>query len=207
MARHHEVAEIAAPTGLEAFFNGKAPKLRGLGAPAIQARKLLGIICARQIDSDLALKSSRLVEELALCNELAFVGGWHSPAEKGAFRILSSRGAPLVFCLAKALDHVVLSQDLDRRVSQGQVLLLTHCSSRARRISRQASLRRNQVVAGLADAVVFLSAPAESASWRLATSALRHGKPVFAPDHRINKEILSCGALPATFERIRAALA
>lgn len=206
MARQYEVAEIAAPKGLEAFFNGKAPKLWSLGAPAMLARRLLGIIGARQIDSDLALKSLRLVEELALFNELAFVGGWHSPSEKGAFRILSSQGAPVVFCLAKSLDKLALSEDLDRRVSQGQVLLLTHCGLKAKRISRQASLRRNQVVAGLAGAVLFLSAPAESASLRLATSALRHGKPVFAPDHPINKELLSCGALPATAQSLRDAL-
>lgn len=206
MVQEYEISEIAAPKGLESFFNGKLPQLWSLGAPSILTRKLLGIISARRTDADLALKSSRLLEELTLVNELAFVGGWHSPLEKEVFRILSARGAQLVFCVAKTLNKVAVSAELDRRVSQRQVLLLTRCGPKAKRISRDASLRRNELVAGLAAALLVLSAPAESASLALARLVLDRGKPVLTPEHPINNDLLASGALPATLENVRATL-
>jgi len=206
MIRNSEVSEIDPPTGLARFFRSKPPKLWGAGDPAILSRQLVGIISARQIDSDLALKSSQLLKELTLLNELAFVGGWHSPLEEEAFHILLAQTATIVSCVPKSLNRVVLSADLEGRVGQGQILLLTHCSPRAKRISREASIRRNDLVRGLAAALVVLSAPAGSASLALAKSALRRGQPVFTPDHRMNRDLLACGALAATIENIRAAL-
>jgi predicted Rossmann fold nucleotide-binding protein DprA/Smf involved in DNA uptake len=201
-----DVFEVSPPAHLARSFGGKAPKLWGAGNRAILSRRLLGIISARQIDSDLALKNAQLLKELAFLNELAFVGGWHSPLEEEAFRILLAQMAPIVFCVPKALNRVVLSDDLERRVNQGQILLLTHCSPRAKRISRDASVRRNQLVSSLAAALLVLSAPAGSASLTLAKSALSCGQPVFTPEHRMNRDLLVCGAFPATFERLRAAL-
>jgi predicted Rossmann fold nucleotide-binding protein DprA/Smf involved in DNA uptake len=167
---------------------------------------LLGIVSARQIDSDLALKSSQLIRELAPLSDLAFVGGWHSPLEEETLRILLGQTATVVFCVSKALNRFALSTDLDRRLRDGQILLLTHCSPKAKRISREASIRRNELVVGLAAALLILSAAAGSASLALAKSGLRRGKPVFTPEHRMNRDLLNCGALPATFENIQAAL-
>jgi predicted Rossmann fold nucleotide-binding protein DprA/Smf involved in DNA uptake len=206
MIPNSEVSEIDPPADLARFFRGKPPKLWGVGDPAILSRRLLGVISARQIDSDLALKSSQLLKELASLDELAFVGGWHSPLEEEAFHILAARMAPIVFCVSKALNRVVLSDDLESRVRRGQILLLTHCSPKAKRISRDASIRRNELLRGLVAGLLVLSAPAGSASLTLAKSGLRHGQPVFTPDHRMNKDLLACGVLPATFENVRAAL-
>jgi len=201
-----DIFEITPQADPAQSFGAKAPRLWAAGDAAILNRRLLGIVSARQIDSDLALKNAQLLKELAFLNELAFVGGWHSPLEEEALRILSAQMAPVVFCVPKALDKVVLSADLERRVGQGRILLLTHCSPRAKRISRDASIRRNQLVKSLATALLVLSAPTGSATFTLAKSALRCGQPVFTPDHRINTDLLMCGAFPATFERLRAAL-
>ena len=204
--QRYEISEIGSPTSLSPFFNGKPPKLWRLGEAAILNRRLLGIISARQIDSDLALASSQILRQLASLKEVAFVGGWHSPLEEEALHILLAQTAPIVFCIPKALTRFVLSVDVENRVGQGQALLLTHCSPKAKRISRDASIRRNQLVVGLATALLVLSAPAGSASLSFAKSALRHGKPVLTAEHRINKELLGCNALPATLDNIRAAL-
>jgi predicted Rossmann fold nucleotide-binding protein DprA/Smf involved in DNA uptake len=96
--------------------------------------------------------------------------------------------------------------ELGSRVSQGEALLLTHCSPKAKRVSRDASIRRNELVVGLATTLLVLSAPAGSASLKLAKTALRQGKPVLTPEHRMNKELLATRALPATFENIQISL-
>jgi predicted Rossmann fold nucleotide-binding protein DprA/Smf involved in DNA uptake len=206
MVTSQEILEINPLTGLKSFFQGKPPKLWGLGNPAILDCRLLGIISARQIDSDLALKSSQLLKQLAFLKEVSFIGGWHSPLEAEALRILSVQPVPIVFCVPKGLNQFAPPVEVKNRINRGQALLLTHCSPKAKRISRDASIRRNELVVESAETLLVLSAPAGSASLKLARSAVRQGKPVFTLDHRLNKELLASGASPATLEKIEEAL-
>jgi predicted Rossmann fold nucleotide-binding protein DprA/Smf involved in DNA uptake len=62
------------------------------------------------------------------------------------------------------------------------------------------------LVAGLADALLVLSAPPGSATLKLAKAVLRQGKAVFTPDHHTNQELLGCDALPATLQNIQTVL-
>jgi predicted Rossmann fold nucleotide-binding protein DprA/Smf involved in DNA uptake len=206
MVQASEILKISPPGGLESVFRGKPPPLWGFGDPAILNDRLLGVISARQIDSDLALKSSQLLRQLASSREVAFVGGWHSPLEEEALHILLAGSVPIIFCTPKALNRCVLPPGFEKRLSHGQALLLTHCSPKARRISRNAAIRRNQLVMGLASALLVLSAPGGSATLSLAKAALRHGKPVLTIEHRVNKELLASEVLPATFDNIQTAL-
>jgi DNA processing protein len=190
------------PAGLERFFDNKPPKLWHMGDPSILNDRLLGIISARSIQPDLALKTSELLRQLLSVNT-AFVSGWHSPLEEEALRILLTGSARIIFCTAKSLDKFKPSPEIKEFVDQGRALLLTHCSPKAKRISRDASLRRNQLVAGLAKALLVLSAPGRSASFKLAQAAINLGKPVFTPEHRINDALMASGALPATAQNIQ----
>jgi predicted Rossmann fold nucleotide-binding protein DprA/Smf involved in DNA uptake len=206
MVQDSEILEISPPIGLGAFFNGRPPKLWCSGEQAILNGKLLGIISAREMDSDLAAKSAELLEQLTSLKDVSFIGGWHSPLEKEALRLLSGNSAQIIICIAKSLQRFVPPVEIENRVRQSQALLLTHCSPKAKRISREASLRRNELVMGLARAVLVLSAPEGSSSLQLAKSALHYGKPVLTLEHGLNKELLESGALPATLEDIQRAL-
>jgi predicted Rossmann fold nucleotide-binding protein DprA/Smf involved in DNA uptake len=206
VVRASEVREIEAPANLRSFFNGKPPRLWCRGDLTILNHTLLGIISARQVDSDLASECSQLLKQLVFLKDVSFVGGWHSPLEEEALRVLIAQEASIVFCVSKSLDRFVPSIELGSRVSQGQALLLTHCSPKAKRITRDASIRCNQLVVELAKALLVLSAPEGSASLNLARSALRQGKSVHTLEHRLNKELLTAGAVPATSDTIRKAL-
>ena len=138
--------------------------------------------------------------------DVSFVGGWHSPLEEEALRVLLAQEASIIFCVSKGLDRFIPSIEVGSRVSQGQALLLTHCSPKAKRITRDASMRRNQLVVELAKALLILSAPEGSASLNLARSALRQGKTVHTLEHRLNKDLLIAGAVPATLDTIKGAL-
>jgi len=206
MVQGSEISDIKPPAGLESFFRGREPRLWGVGNPDILSSRRLGIISARQSDSDLALISSQLLKQLASLNDMTFVGGWHSPLEKEALHILLAETVPMVFCVPKALNRFRLTIDVENHVRQGHALLLTHCSPKVKRISRDASIRRNHLIIGLATALLVLSAPPGSVSLDLAKWALRSGRPVLTPEHRMNKELLECDGLPATFDNIRAML-
>ena len=138
--------------------------------------------------------------------DVSFVGGWHSPLEEEALRVLLAQEASIIFCVSKGLDRFIPSTEVASRVSQGEALLLTHCSPKAKRITRDASMRRNQLVVELAKALLILSAPEGSASLNLARSALRQGKTVHTLEHRLNKDLLIAGAVPATLDTIKEAL-
>ena len=88
-------------------------------------------------------------------------------------------------------------------MGEGELLLLTHCSPRAKRISRDASLRRNLMVAAVCEGLLVLAAPAGSRSLKLAQKAINVGRPVFTLKHRMNDGLLSSGALPATAKNIQ----
>lgn len=205
MVQESEILQISPPIGLESFFNGKPPKLWCSGEQRLLNGPLLGIISAREFDTELASKSAELLGQLARLKDVSFISGWHSPLEREALRILSGRSAQIVFCVAKSLNRFVPPAEIDNQLRQGQALLLTHCTPKAKRISREASLRCNQLVAGLARALLVLSAPKGSSSLEIARAALRCGKPALTVEDPINKELLACGALPASLENIQGA--
>jgi predicted Rossmann fold nucleotide-binding protein DprA/Smf involved in DNA uptake len=206
VVRGSEVREIEAPANIRSFFHGKPPSLWCRGDTTILNHTLLGIISAREIDSDLTLQSSQFLKQLVFMEDVSFVGGWHSPLEEEALRVLLAQEVSIIFCISKSLDRLIPSIEIESRVSQGQALLLTHCSPKAKRITRDASMRRNELVVELAKAVLVLSAPAGSASLKLARSALGRGKPVHTLEHRLNKDLIIAGAVPATPESIKEAL-
>jgi predicted Rossmann fold nucleotide-binding protein DprA/Smf involved in DNA uptake len=186
---------------LKSTYGKGVPKLWYCGEVSLLKSQLLGVVSARAIEPDLALKTAELLEQLTPIS-LTFIGGWHSPLEEEALRVLLRAQARIVCCIAKSLERFVPSEDISSIVVGGRGLLLTHCSPRARRISRDASLKRNEVFLNLAKALLVLSAPPRSASAKLAEVALKLSKPVFAIEHRINEELLTSGAAPATFENI-----
>ena len=190
------------PKGLDPFFEKEPPRLWYVGEPSILNNSLLGIVSARKIEPDLALKVSELLRQLPTL-EVAFIGGWHSPLEEEALRILLNQLVRIVFCVPKSLSRFVPSAEVADVISQRRGLLLSHCSPKAKRISRDASLRRNRLIAGLSRGMVVLSAPPASASLKLAQLTIQLGKPVFAAVHRTNEELLRSGALPATLENIQ----
>jgi DNA processing protein len=206
VVRGSEIREIEAPLNLTSFFNGKPPSLWCLGDPAILNHTLLGVISAREIDSDLALKSSQLLKRLGSLKEVSFVSGWHSPLEEEALRIVLAQEASIIFCVSKSLDRFVPSSTIESRVSDRKALLLTHCSPKAKRITRDASMRRNELIIGLAKVLLVLSAPNGSATLKLAKSALDQGKPVLTLEHPMNKELIASRALLTTPENILAVL-
>jgi predicted Rossmann fold nucleotide-binding protein DprA/Smf involved in DNA uptake len=201
-----DIREFTPPTTGDGFFRGKPPRLWSVGDPALLNHPLLGIISARQVDSELAAKNSQLLKQLVSLKDVAFVSGWHSPLEEEALRILLAHEAIIVLCVAKSLDRFTPSMGVESRVTDGKALILTHCSTKAKRITRNASLRRNELIVELAKILLVLSAPEGSASLNLAKSVLRRGKLVVTPDHPMNKELLASGALPATLDNLQPGL-
>jgi len=206
MIHASDISKIMLPPQADLIFKRQARTLWGVGNAEILRCPLLALISSQQIERDLELTSLQLTQRLAASKNMSFIGGWHSQLEQECLRILLAEQATMVFCTSKALDRFKPSAELRQLVAQNKGLLLTHCTPSAKRISREASIRRNELVIGLAAALLVLSAPEGSASLNLARAALDAQKPVFTLDHHMNRKLLACGASDATFETICAAL-
>src|SRR5919108_4484484 len=154
-----DIWKVTLATTGDGFFRGKPPRLWGVGDPALLNYPLLGIIAARQNDSDLASKTSQLLGQLAPLKNVAFVSGWHSPLEEDALGILLAQEASIVLCIAKSLDRFIPSIGIENRIAEGKALILTHCGPKVSRITRNASLRRNELIVELTKALLVVSAP------------------------------------------------
>jgi predicted Rossmann fold nucleotide-binding protein DprA/Smf involved in DNA uptake len=190
------------PEQVMPLFGRKPSTLWYLGNTSLLKQPLVGIMSARAGASDLKVRIAELLTQLAGLKAI-FIGGWHSPLEKKSLKILLRESAPTIICLAKSVNRFGFFQELKTLLRQDRLLLLTHCSPNAKRISRNASIRRNHLVAGLANVLLVLAAPERSATFKLALAVIQLGKPVFAPKHPVNENLLASGALPATFETIQ----
>jgi len=189
------------PVELGNYFAARSPKLWCIGDQTILKKELLGVVSARMSDPDLAMKASTLLSDSG-ASEGAFISGWHSPLEKEALHVLLTQPAKIVFCTAKSLTSISPSPEIKDLIARGGALLLTHCGPKAKRISRDASLRRNELVLGLSRTLLVLSAPEDSSSFKLAVRALGTGRRVFVIEHPMNRDLLNSGALPASVETL-----
>lgn len=206
MIQDSDISKIVIPARVDLLAKGQARALWAVGNGQILRRPLLALISARQIERDLAATSLLLIQQLAASKNIGFISGWHSQLEQECLRIVLTKQASLVFCTSKALDRFKPSAELKDLVAQNKALLLSHCTPNAKRISRGASIRRNELVIELAAVLLVLSAPEGSESLNLARAALDAGKPVFTIDHHMNRKLLDCSASVASFDSISAAL-
>ena len=206
MIQGSDISKIVIPARVDLLAKGRPRALWAVGNSQILRRPLLALISARQIERDLAATSFLLIEQLAASKNIGFISGWHSQLEQECLRIVLTKQASLVFCTSKALDRFKPSAELKDLVAQNKALLLSHCTPNAKRISRGASIRRNELVIELAAVLLVLSAPEGSESLNLARAALDAGKPVFTIDHHMNRKLLDCSASVASFDSIFTAL-
>ena len=206
MIQASDISQILLPARVNLFSKRQPRALWAVGNAQILRRPLLALISARQIDGNVATISLQLLKQLTASKTIGFISGWHSPLEQECLRVVLTEEASLVFCTSKALDRFKPSAELKERVVQNKALLLTHCTPNAKRISRGASIRRNELVIELASVLLVLSAPEGSESLNLARAALDAGKPVFTLDHHMNRKLLGCSASIASFDSISTAL-
>jgi predicted Rossmann fold nucleotide-binding protein DprA/Smf involved in DNA uptake len=206
MIQASDISKIVLPARVNLLSKGQPRELWAVGNAQILRRPLLALISARQIECDLAVISLQIMQQLTASKNISFISGWHSQLEQKCLRIVLAEQAALVFCTAKALDRFKPSEKLKELVDQNKALLLTHCTPNAKRMSRGASIRRNELVIALAAVLLVPSAPEGSESLNLARAAVNARKPVFTVDHHMNRKLLDCGASVASSDSIATAL-
>lgn len=83
------------------------------------------------------------------------ISGFHSPIEKECLRILLRGRQPVVVCPARAIDGMRVPVEWKAPLADGRMLVVSGFGATERRVTSALAVRRNELVAALADEVVF----------------------------------------------------
>ena len=84
------------------------------------------------------------------------ISGFHSPIEKECLRILLRGSQPIIICPARSLDRMRIPMECQAAFEAGRLLYLSPFVETPRRMTRKSAMRRNEIVAAIADEVVFM---------------------------------------------------
>lgn len=184
------------PPGLASVWREpQLPVLTVAGNTGLPGLPSLCLLTSSEVPPDLILPSFDLAWRLRE-HGLPVAGGFQGEVEAICLRVLMNGTGPLLVCPARALDGITLSARDRERMDGGQLAYLSCERPACRRATTQVAMRRNDMLLGLADRVVVLSAPPGSRVLRSCAGFLERGGAVACFDHRWNRDLLLLGAFP-----------
>jgi predicted Rossmann fold nucleotide-binding protein DprA/Smf involved in DNA uptake len=157
------------PEMLRSRLGAGAPKvLAMLGDKALLKRRKTALFCSARSPGDAILRAhdaaGRMRDE-----GVATISGFHSPIERECLRILLRGKQPIIICPARAIEGMRVSSDLRPAFDAGRILFLSPFVGSPTRVTREAAIRRNEVVAALADEAFIAYVAPNGATARLAS--------------------------------------
>ena len=84
------------------------------------------------------------------------ISGFHSQIEKECLRILLRGSQPIIISPARSMDRMRIPLECKAAFDAGRLLYLSPFIDAPRRMTRKSAMRRNEIVAAIADEVVFM---------------------------------------------------
>lgn len=130
-----------------------AARIVGVGETALLDEPLLGLIASRECPGHVLLETLDRVPEWVKADRV-IVSGFHSPLEQQVLRSMVRRKGRVVKVLARGMTEYRPQPEERESLAAGQMLVITACTSDARRTTRESALSRNRLVFALAMEVV-----------------------------------------------------
>jgi predicted Rossmann fold nucleotide-binding protein DprA/Smf involved in DNA uptake len=129
-----------------------------------------------------------------MAEDLAIMGGFHTPLEKTVLTTLLCGQGPLIICPARSLEKMRVPADWQPHLASGRLLLLSPFAPEQNRATQATADQRNQLVAALAPEVFIAYAAPGGKTATLALELLAAGRQVatFASPH--NQHLIDAGA-------------
>ena len=139
------------PKFLTARLGKDAPRvLHAIGPVALLAARRTALFCSARTPGDAILRAHdaarRMREE-----GVTVISGFHSPIEKECLRILLRGKQPIIVCPARAIETMRIPTEYRAAFDAERVLFLSPFTKQPKRVTQDSALRRNEVVAALAD--------------------------------------------------------
>lgn len=189
-------ADINYPAILQNRLGVDAPlRLYALGKTDILRQRLLGLICSIKCPGSIVLKTFDTVRALRDAG-MAMVGGFLSPMERDCLDILLRGKQPVILCPARRMKGLRLGEKVRQAVDEGRLLVLSAFADDVRHTIAAQAVRRNNLVAALADALLVPYAVPGGKAWTTVHAALKRKQPVLTFDVEDNAALIEAGAQP-----------
>ena len=141
--------------------------LYALGPVTLLKAKKTALFRSAQTPGDAILRAHDAARRMR-DEGVTVISGFHSPIEKECLRILLRGKQPVIICPARAIEAMRIPKDLRAAFDAGRVLFLSPFANQPKRVTRESAVRRNEIVAALADAVYVAHVSPDGGTARIA---------------------------------------
>jgi predicted Rossmann fold nucleotide-binding protein DprA/Smf involved in DNA uptake len=128
-----------------------APRaLQAIGPVALLAPRRTALFCSARTPGDAILRAHDAARRMR-DEGVTVISGFHSPIEKECIRILLRGKQPLILCPARAIHAMRIPTDCRVAFEAGRLLFLSVFFEQPVRVTRESAIRRNEIIAALAD--------------------------------------------------------
>lgn len=184
------------PAVLQERLGVAAPaQLYAMGNVAVLQQRLLGLICSIKCPGSIILKTFDTIRALRDAG-VTMVGGFLSPMERDCLDILLRGKQPVILCPARRLTGLRLGNDARKAINENRLLVLSPFADDIRHTTAAQAVKRNNLVAALADALLVPYAAPDGKTWTTVDAALKRKQPVYTFNVEDNKSLIAAGAQP-----------
>jgi predicted Rossmann fold nucleotide-binding protein DprA/Smf involved in DNA uptake len=124
--------------------------LHAIGPVSLLAACRTALFCSARTPGDAILRAHDAARRMR-DEGVTVISGFHSPIEKECLRILLRGKQPIIICPARAIETMRVPTECRAAFDAGRVLFLSPFTRQPKRVTNDSALRRNEVVAALAD--------------------------------------------------------
>lgn len=139
------------PSSLAPRLGARAPiALYAIGPVALLANRRTALFCSAQTPGEAILRAHDTARRMR-DKGVTLISGFHSPIEKECLQILLRGKQPIIVCPARAIEAMRIPGDCRAAFDADRILFLSPFTNQPARVTKESALRRNEVVAALAD--------------------------------------------------------
>lgn len=155
---------------------GAPDTLTAIGPVALLANRRTALFCSSHTPGDAILRAHDTARRMR-DEGVEVISGFHSPIEKECLHILLRGKQPIVICPARAIERMRIPTECRSAFDAGRVLFLSPFTKEPERVTKDSAVRRNEVVAALADTVYIAHMSPAGQTDRIAGILAKWGVP------------------------------
>ena len=135
-----------------------------LGNIRLLGNRKVALLCSARTPGDAILRAHDAARRMR-DEGVTVISGFHSPIEKECLLILLRGKQPVIICPARAIEAMRIPTEYRTAFDAGRVLFLSPFTKAPKRVTKDSALRRNELVAALADEayIPYLSSGGQTA--------------------------------------------
>lgn len=171
-------------------------ELNSIGKFDLKSVNWTAFFCSVRCPGNIILKSYDLAQKWRV-EERPIIGGFHSPVEREVLKIMLHSTAPVCVVFAKCLPKRIPSE-FRKPVDDSRLILASPFDDRTRRATAESALKRNLIIASLAEKIFVAYAAPGGKTETLCRAISKRNKSCFTFKHEANENLVSLGFVATT---------